>query len=146
VDDEWRTVALRVVRNGPSSKTATLWVNLPSQADRDVISATITDSGWGENPEPSPKITFGDAPWHERLSYKNERLSGILRGLKIFNKALSTADILSEAASEAIVTPAGQQNIWYHKPNPKPNDLLCDAGTGREPSWAESAKAGLWTP
>lgn len=146
VYDEWRTVALRVVRNGPDSKTATLWVNLPSQADRDVIVKTITASGWGESPEPSPKLTFGDAPWYASLPWKHERLSGILRGLKVFNKALSTADILSEAASEELVTSEGQQNIWYHKPNPKPNDLLCDAGTGREPVWAESTTASLWTP
>lgn len=146
VYNSWRTVILRVVRNSSNSKTFTLWIDAPSTRPQDMLEATITQVGWGESTAPSPALTFGDAPWHESLPWKHERLSGILRGIKIFNIALSDADILAEATSESIATSAGQSNIWYLKPNPTPGDLRCDAGTGREPRWAESTTASLWTP
>ena len=138
----WHTQALRVIYNGDNTKTLIYYLALPSVADANVIEYIAPDH-YGESGDlpPSPALTFGDAPW----SQGNERLSGVLRGIKIFNRLLSEADMLSEAASDALVTPAGQANIWWKKINPTPDDLLCEAGTGRNPQWAQSTKASLWT-
>jgi len=87
-------------------------------------------------------LTVGDSPWY--AFYQHERLSGVVRGFKFFNKVLSEADTLSEAASDILVTSAGLANIWWKKINPTPDDLLCEAGTGRNPVWAEATKAALW--
>jgi hypothetical protein len=136
----WYTQALRVVRNGDGTKNLIFYTSLPSVANPDVIEYPQWAS-YGESNPPNPALTFGDAPW----SQGNERMSGILRGIKIFNRLLSEADMLAEAASDNLVTAAGQANIWWKKINPTPNDLLCEAGTGRNPQWAQATRASLWT-
>ena len=74
---------------------------------------------YGEINPPSPALTFGDSPWY--ASFQHERLSGVLRGIKIFNKVLSESDMLAEAAADTLVTNEGQANIWYMNINPTPN-------------------------
>ena len=85
----------------------------------------------------------GDAPWYAQ--YQHERLSGVLRGIKIFNKALSESDLLAEAGSDSLVTTEGQANIWYMNVNPSPSDISDKSGRGHHPVWASSAKPSLWT-
>ena len=142
----WYTQALRTIRNADGTKKHIFYVKLPSTANADVIEYTVPADQGEVNP-PSPSVTFGDAPWNTgNLSGRTlERLSGTLRHIKIFNRALSEADTLAEAANDALVTSQGQANVWWMKINPKPDDLLCDAGTGRNPIWGSSTKATLWT-
>jgi hypothetical protein len=142
VKGRWYTQALRVTRNGNGTKTLVFYIDLPSVANADVIEWTLP-AGYGETNPPQPKLTIGDSPWYAGLQH--ERLSGIVRGFKFFNRVLSQADTLSEAASDNLVTSAGQANIWWKKINPTPTDLLCEAGTGRNPAWAQTTKAALWT-
>jgi hypothetical protein len=143
VKDVWYTQALRVWKNPNNSKTLRFYIALPSLAASDIIEV-VTQVGYGDTNPASPAITFGDSPWYP--DFNHERLSGVLRGIKIFNKVLSEADTLAEAASDSLVTTEGQAHIWYKKINPKPDDLLCEAGTGRNPAWAQSTRATLWTP
>jgi hypothetical protein len=142
VKGQWYTQALRVTRNSNGTKTLVFYINLPSTADADVIEVTVA-SGYGETNPPSPMLTIGDSPWY--AGFQHERLSGVVRGFKIFNRVLSESDMLLEAASDALVTSAGRANIWWKKINPTPTDLLCEAGTGRNPVWAETTRATLWT-
>lgn len=139
----WRTQALRVTRNGDGTKTIRFYVDLPSVTDGDVIQRTLV-SGYGEKSPPKPAITFGDSPWYD--SFQHERLSGVLRGIKIFNKVLSESDMLLEAASDSIATTAGAANVWYLNINPTPTDISDKSGKGHHPVWADPAnKASLWT-
>lgn len=139
----WYTQALKVVRNSSSSKTLTFYIALPSTAPADVIEYTVTEPGYGETLPPTPKITFGDSPWY--ATRQHERLSGVLRGIKIFNKALSEADIVAESGSDSLVTTAGQANVWYMNINPTPDDITDKSGRGHHPVWASSTRARLYT-
>lgn len=141
-DGSFYSQALRVIRNANSSLTLRFYIRLPAVGNGDIIEST-TNTGYDTTP-PSPAITFGDSPWYPE--YGHERMSGIVRGIKIFSKQLSQADILSEEASDDLVTSEGIANIWYKKVNPDPNNLLCEAGTGRNPTWAQATHATLWTP
>ncbi len=143
VHNVWYTQALRVWRNGNGTKTMRFYIALPSTAPNDIIEVT-TQAGYGETNPASPALTFGDSPWYP--TFGHERLSGVLRGIKVFNRVLTEADTLAEAASDNLVTATGQANIWYKKINPQPTNLLCEAGTGRNPVWAESTRATLWVP
>ena len=142
VKGRWYTQALRVIRNPNGTKLLIFYIDLPSVADSNVIEYPLV-AAYGEINPPTPKITIGDSPWY--ADFQHERLSGIVRGFKFFNRLLSEADMLAEAASDNLVTAAGQANIWWKKINPTPSDLLCEAGTGRNPQWAQATRASLWT-
>jgi hypothetical protein len=143
IKDVWYTQALKVVRNSANSKTLTFYTALPSTANGDVIEYTVTDPGYGETVPPSPMITFGDSPWYP--DYQHERLSGVIRHIKIFNIALSEGDILAEADADTLVTPTGQANVWYMNINPTPDDITDKSGRGHNPVWAGPERAQLWT-
>jgi hypothetical protein len=139
VYDQWYTQALRVTRNPDGSKTLVFYTELPSVADGDVIEVTVSP-GYGEALPPEPMITLGDSPWY--AGFQHERLSGVLRHIKIFDRVLSEDEMLEEAASPEV----SSDGIWYRKIDPRPDDLLCDSATGREFAWADPEHtAGLWT-
>jgi hypothetical protein len=140
VKGAWYTQALVV---DGSARTVRFYITLPSTANGDIIEVTGLSSYGNINP-PHPALTFGDSPWFQEY-YGNERLSGILRHIKIFNRKLSQADILAEAASENLATTAGTANIWYMNINPTPDDISDHSGKGHNFAWANSNKAALWT-
>ena len=143
VKDQWYSQALRVTPNGDGTKTLTFYTALPSTAAGDVIEWTV-GSGYGNTNPPAPALTFGDSPWY--ADYQHERLSGVLRGIKIFNRSLSESDTLAEAASDALATSQGTANIWYMNINPTPSDISDKSGKGHHPTWADpNNKATLWT-
>ena len=143
VKDRWYTQALRIIDNHNGTRTARFYIDLPSTAAADIIEYTSNTSFGNINP-PSPALTFGDSPWY--ADYQHERLSGVLRGIKIFNKGLSESDTLSEAAVDSLVTAQGSANIWYMNINPTPNDISDKSAAGHNPIWADSAhRAALWT-
>jgi hypothetical protein len=143
VKDQWYSQALRVTRNANGTKTLVFYTALPSVANADVIQTTVP-AAYGEINPPSPALTFGDSPWY--ASFQHERLSGLLRGIKIFNKVLSESDMLAEAAADTLVTNEGQTNIWYMNINPTPSDISDKSGAGHHPVWVDpSNRASLWS-
>lgn len=143
VQDVWYTQALRVTYNGDGTKTLVFYIALPSTASADVIEETVP-AGYGNVNPPSPALTFGDSPWW--VSFQHERLSGVLRGIKIFNKVLNESDTLAEAAADSVVTAAGAANVWYMNINPTPDDISDKSGAGHHPAWADPGnRALLWT-
>ena len=143
VKDRWYTQALRITVNGDGTKTARFYIDLPSTAPGDVIQVT-SPAYFGKTNPPRPALTFGDSPWY--ANYQHERLSGVLRGIKIFNKVLSEADTLSEALADSLVTEQGKANVWYMNINPTPTDISDKSGAGHHPVWADPAnRATLWT-
>jgi hypothetical protein len=142
--DRWYTQALRITSNANGTRTARFYIDLPSTAAGDVIEVT-SPSYFGVTVPPKPALTFGDSPWY--ANYQHERLSGVLRGIKIFNKVLSEGDTLAEAASDALATGEGNANVWYMNVNPTPDDIRDKSGRGHHPSWADPGnRAKLWTP
>lgn len=139
--------AMRITRNGDSTKTAVFYIALPSTANADVIEKS-SSSTFGESIDGSTAyaLTIGDSPWY--AGNQHERLSGRLGRIKIFNIGLTEADMLLESANLAqIVTAAGSGSIWYGKNGYESvDDLTCDFGTGRAPVWASATKATLYTP
>lgn len=143
VKDRWYTQALRIVVNADGTRTARFYTDLPSTAPGDVLQVT-SPAYFGNTNPPAPALTFGDSPWY--ANYQHERLSGVLRGIKIFNKALSEADTLTEASSDTLATGSGLANVWYMNINPTPSDIGDKSGAGHHPVWADPAnKATLWT-
>lgn len=139
VKDVWHTQAIRVIVNGDGSKTIRFYLDLPNLANNDIIQKGVL-STWGETNPPNPALTFGDSPWY--ASFQHERMSGIFRGLKIFNRSLSEAEMLTEAGADPVVT----SNIWYANPNPTPDDITDKSGQGHDFTWADTGnKATLWT-
>jgi hypothetical protein len=141
VKGQWYTQALRVVVNGNGTKTATFYTALPSLAPADVIQVTL-GSSYGNAIPPAPALTWGDNPWW--ADYGHERLNGVLRGIKIFNKVLSESDTVTEASSDQLVTTEGQAYVWYMNINPRPDDVTDKSGKGNHPTWTGSARPGLW--
>lgn len=143
VVDRWYSQALVISSNGDGTHTARFYIDLPSTQAADIIEFKAP-AKFGVNTPPAPALTFGDSPWF--ASYQHERLSGVLRGLKIFATTLSQADMLSEAASDSLATSAGRSRVWYANPNPTPDDIKDKSGAGHDPSWADSLnRARLWT-
>ncbi|WP_341892057.1 hypothetical protein [Variovorax sp. YR752] len=141
--DRWYSQALVITANGDGTHTAHFYIDLPSTRASDVIEVTAP-SYFGVDTPPAPALTFGDSPWF--ASYQHERLSGVLRGLKIFATTLSQADVLSEAAADSLVTSAGRSSVWYANPNPAPGDISDKSGAGHHPSWVDSSnRARLWS-
>ena len=143
VKDRWYAQALRIVVNSNGTKTAWFYIDLPSTAPGDVIRVT-SPAYFGNSNPPSPALAFGDSPWF--ANYQHERLSGVLRGIKIFNKGLGEGDVLAESASDTLATSDGIANIWYLNSNPTPADITDKSGRGHHPVWAQPAnRAALWT-
>lgn len=140
IKDVWHTQAMRVIVNGDGSKTIRFYLDLPNLANNDIMQKGVL-STWGETNPPSPALTFGDSPWY--ASFQHERMSGIFRGLKIFSRTLSEAEMLTEAGADPVVT----SGIWYSNINPTPDDITDKSGQGHHFIWADPAnKATLWTP
>lgn len=126
----WYLQAIRVNRVNSGQKFVSLYVDLPSLADADVI-----DSGdlfsIGEGTIATLKYIRGDSPWF--ASFQNERHGGYYAQTKIIAKLMSEADCVSEAADMTqLVTPDAQAWIWWGKKGfTSIDDLTCDFGTGR---------------
>lgn len=123
---DWYLQALRVEHNG-GSPIITFWTDLPSTANAD----KIVFSGDFGNVQTDYRIVIGNSPW--MAGYQEERASCHHGQIKIIAKALSEADIVSEAGNMAsLVTTDGQNSIWWGKNGfTSVDDLTCDYGTGR---------------
>lgn len=144
VKDAWYTQAMRVTRTGASNKTLVMYYNLPSVASADVITANITTTNYGENnpPQSQPQLTIGDSPWY--LDYQHEKFCGQQGQIKIFDKVLSQADVVSEAGNmNSLVTAEGIANIWWGKKGfTSVDDLTDDYGSGRAWTWIDTSNKG----
>jgi hypothetical protein len=130
----WYTQALVVAPSGSNSVLNFYW-DLPDTSKR----ITVTIQG-GLRPPSNPALTFGTAPW----AIHAERLSGVLRGIRLYSASLSVADIVSEA-NAPLSTSAGSAGVWYMNMNPTPSDISDKSGRGHHPTWAGSGRPALWS-
>lgn len=103
-------------------------------------------------PSPSnPAFYYGCSDWraNQPSSGQNDECPcGLMRMLRIFNTALSAADLFAEASvtNNNAATSAGAASIWYSNISPTPSDVTDKSGQGHHPSWANSNRPSLWTP
>jgi hypothetical protein len=134
----WFTQAFRVHINTDGTKTGRFYIDISDTSRNKIIEYTAR-ADWGESNPPFPAVIFGDSPWGSEY-YGTERMSGILGRIKIFNKSLSLNDLKKEALDMSkLVTEDGKKNIWWGKTSFKTvDDLICDYGSKRSFSWADS--------
>lgn len=134
----WHTQALRVWADAQGRKHHEFYWDLPNvdaahRVDR------VSGPTWGNRNPPAPALTWGDAPW----APGNEVWSGVLRGIQIYDTALSLPDILSELGTPGS-TAAGQNALWYLNLNPTPGDISDKSGRGHHPAWVGSQRPSLY--
>lgn len=135
VKDQWFTQALRVTYNGDNTKTLRFYLDLPSVANGDIIEH-VAGSGYGNSYPSDAALYFGDSGW---TGPGNERMSGTLGRVKIFDKVLSETHMLQEAADMTQLVSGNDANIWWGKNTfDTVDDLTCDYGTGRAFAWVDS--------
>lgn len=116
---------------------------------------TVNNTGWADTNPPTPSIVFGEAPPNNSNTASwggyngREQFKGIQRGYQLYDTLLgsaaaatvaNTADIASE-----IAIPGSIIQPWYLRPNPRPNDVADQSGSGNHPSFPASLPS-LWTP
>lgn len=136
VYDRWYTQAAVVWDDGTNKQHQYFW----DLTDTSKVVIRTAPGSYGNGLPPSPALTWGDAPW----SPSSEVYNGIIRGMQVYNVALSLADIQSESITP-LSTTAGQNNIWYLNENPIPTDITDKSGMGNNPEWVGSERPALWS-
>lgn len=95
----------------------------------------------------SPALIFGGAPW----APSTENLSGVLRGIQVYQSLPTTAQLLLLGACEtdaevlAVVAAESITGLWYLNMNPTPDDISDKSGAGHHPAWLDAGnRATLW--
>jgi hypothetical protein len=138
----WYVQAAQAYSNGGTSIIDFYW-DLEAGTDR--IISHQTSGGELTNTGNSPGLIFADAPWNDN----DERLSGVLRGIQVYQAKLDLADIVLEAANHTSNTPktaAGLAGVHYMNQNPTPDDITDKSGQGNDPAWANANRPSLWEP
>lgn len=154
--DRWFVQALRVTMRGSARRFHEYFVDLADRAWEPARGAPCPsalgvpdvtyESNAYEDP-PSPALVWGDAPW--TVANGHEVYNGILRGIRVYQEALSDADLLQEVCAPGS-SAIGRSSLWYLRMNPDPADLACDPIPGRSvagptPVWSTTRRATLWT-
>ena len=139
VYDRWYTQAFRVWSNVFGQKQNEFYWDLP-RMDSSRVVRRASPASWGNRMPPVPTLTWGDAPWNPGKEVWN----GVLRGIQIYSKDLSLADLLSEADAP-LSTSSGTAAIWYLNSDPTPGDIEDKSGRGNHPDWVGLERPSLWT-
>ena len=130
VKDVWYQQVLRVWADGSGKHHEFYW----DWPDTGRLITRTESTGWANTNPPSPALTFGDAPWNPG----NESLSGVLRGLQLYNSLLNLTQIANEVSAPGGITP------WYLNLDPTPTDINDKSGSGHHPTWHNSNRPTLW--
>ena len=135
----WHTQAVVITNNGSNNMTGEFYLDLPNVDPIDIISRT----GDMTMADPaSPAIYFGDAPWAFQFD-RNERCNCTLRNVRIFDAALSEADLIANADSDTLVGTTPQNFVWYHRADMSPDaagDGIEDtSGNANHPEWVDTS-------
>lgn len=104
------------------------------------ITQTIS-SVYSDNPT-DPAFYFGASDWTVSGSTNDECPFGVLRGFRLFDAALSWAEVLQEVNAigngNNAVSTTGLANTWYINDNPTVADITDKSGANHSPSWANT--------
>ncbi len=97
-----------------------------------------------------PAFYIGASDWAASGSANDETVSGIIRGIQLYNDFLSDADHATEAANDSVnaaQTSAGQAALHYINQNPTPSDITDkkSGGTAHTPSWRNANRPILYS-
>ena len=139
--NRWYHQAFTATKSG-NTITYRFYFDLPKVTTEHYIEVSRTKN----MPDPTdPVLYFGDNPWWPEVR-SHERMNGIFRNLKIIDATLTQAEILQEADSDVLATAAARNSVFYHNPNPTPDDIMDKSGRGNHPSWVDDAhKPGLYS-
>jgi hypothetical protein len=141
----WKSQAV-TIENVAGQAVVNFYWDLRTSTNRRIIY-----DGHGNGPlvnaTQDPALFFGDAMW----SLNQERLSGILRGIQVYQAVLPIAQIqtldLRESDSAALAyCSANSITPWYLAMNPTPSDISDRSGAGHHPVWLDTDRPTLWTP
>ena len=118
------------------------------------IEVTVTKSSvdTDETAATSPVFYFGASHWQAGVpsaGQNDETISGILRGMRLFDTNLSITDIQAESAAigdDTAASSAGQANTWYINDNPTPTDVTDKSGSGHNPLWNDLTETNTNRP
>lgn len=138
----WHTQAAIIRNSGTYELDIDFYWDLATSATRLINHVTISSPR--NNLPSNPGLFFGDAPWSE----SNEMLSGIIRGIQVYDAALTLQQIQDrmDLSSDSAVVSADPGSLWYTNLNPTPSDISDKSGNGNNPSWANANRPTLWTP
>jgi len=139
VYDAWTDKAAIITESGGVLTCKFYW----DLSDTSKVITYSTGSDYAASfPPASPALTFGGAPW----SLGNECLSGILRGIQVYESALSLPNIQAAKALDydADVIALGL-SPFYLNMNPTPSDITDKSGNGHNPTWANSNRPTLYS-
>jgi len=132
--DLWYTQVARVYEQGGNRVLEFYW-DWPDIRSRVIIESVPASEQ--PNMPVSPVLTFGDAPW----APGKEMLSGILRGIQVYDDLLSLSEVAAELAS-----PGSVRMPWYLNLNPTPDDILDRSGNDHHPQWVGPLRPTLYAP
>ena len=142
-NDRWYQQAFVVSGASGSNKEHVFYYDIAGTIGPN-INQTITEAGYGDTTTPAPMLSWGDAPWAHMWSWEHEAYKGTIRGVQIYSKRLSEADIMSEIA-DPLSTVEGAANIWYMNLDPTPTDISDKSGQGNDPSWYGALRPLLYS-
>jgi hypothetical protein len=124
---KWYLQGFRAWQTLTGRKVHRFYIDLPSMAPRSVIEARVKSS-FGNAIPPNPAMVWGGAPWGA-IYGNDETYRGLIRGIQIYNQALSEKEMLLEAR-QPLSTARGRESIWYMKQNPRLEDMMSDVESG----------------
>jgi len=143
VKDQWYQQA--AVAQNLTDAQIDFWWDLATSSGRRIRSTlsgfTLTNSAF------SPELIFGDATW----APATERMSGLFRGLQIYQGVLTESQIeqLSPLETDAAVIAKASDlglTLFYCNINPTQADITDKSGNARDPAWQDASnKAADWT-
>lgn len=138
---QWYTQAAVSTLSGSDELDVKFYWNLSVNANR-LIQHTTNGVNYLNDLPSDPGLFFGDAPWSEG----NELLSGTLRGLQIYDAALTLQQIQDrmDLTSNSAVVAADPGSLWYCNLNPTPSDISDKSGNGNNPVWANANRPTLY--
>lgn len=141
VKDVWYSQAFRASGAVNAIKNHEFNWSLPVDSTKRVT--RISSGTWGNTNPPFPALTFGDAPWQPG----KECLSGILRGIQIYDALLTDAQIntLQVLENDTDVLAQAVPGLHYLNMNPTPSDISDKSGNGNNPQWFNANRPTLWT-
>lgn len=131
------------------------YVDLPSTANVDVITYNFTDSGWFPGYPASNALIWGGTTDNVGVSWGGfadwEEQNAIIRGVQVYNAALSQTDIIALAALEqdaAVLSYCSSHSItslWYLNMNWLLADINDKSGGGHHFSWDGAGRPTQYT-
>jgi hypothetical protein len=143
VKNQWYQQAMVQTAVGNNQHVVYYW-DLVTSSNRVMTYQTTTNPL--ANAQTNPGVMWADNPWNPA----DECLSGTLRGIQIFQAALTLSEINSlrtaETDATALSTASGLGlTHWYLNINPTPTDVTDKSGNGRNPSWTNANRPTLYS-